>query len=173
MLPRNILLTGLPGCGKTTVIKKILSKIKNPNIMGFFTEEIIEKKQRNGFRIRSLDGRTGVLAKIGLKSPFKVSKYGVDIDAVEDIGADAILKGIREADIIIIDEIGKMELSSDLFKLAVLDALECNKFVLGTISLKDSDFTKQIKNRDDTIIFDVNQANRDKLVSEIQKYIKI
>jgi nucleoside-triphosphatase len=172
MLPKNILLTGIPGCGKTTVIKNILSKLGNPNAMGFFTEEIKENKERKGFRIHSLDGQDGIMAEVGSKSPFKVSKYGVDIDAIEDIGANAILKAIKEADIIVIDEIGKMELFSDLFKLAVLDAFNSSKLVLGTISLKDSEFTCQIKEREDTIIFEVNQDNREMLVDEIIKYLR-
>ena len=170
---KNILLTGKPGCGKTTVIKEILKKLKGIKAAGFFTEEIREKGGRKGFKITSLDGEEAIMAHVDIKSSYKVSKYKVDVDAVEDVGANALIKGKKNADIIVIDEIGKMELFSELFKLSVLEVLASEKKILGTITKAKDKFVEDIKARDDVKIIEVARENRDALPEEIVKLLTI
>ncbi|MHC4744175.1 MAG: nucleoside-triphosphatase, partial [Planctomycetota bacterium] len=80
----KILLTGPPGCGKTTAIKRIVEKLEPEKVAGFYTQEIREHGQRSGFRWARLDGREGTLAHVNIKGPSRVGKYGVDIADFEE-----------------------------------------------------------------------------------------
>ena len=169
---KNILLTGAPGCGKTTIIKKVLEMLPEMNAAGFFTEEIRKAKVREGFKITSLRGEEEIMARVDIKSSNRVGKYKVDVEAVENVGANSLIKGKASADIIIIDEIGKMEAFSELFKLSVLEALQSKKLVLGTLTKAKDKFFQDIKNREDVLIMEVTGKNRDKLPGEIVKLIE-
>ena len=164
---KNIFITGKPGCGKTTLIMEILKEL-NLKAGGFYTQEIREKGIRKGFKIISLDGKEGILAHVSIKSPFRVSKYGVNIKDLEEIGVKSILEGIKENKIIIIDEIGKMELFSERFRKAVWDALESKNKVLGTIKMTRDSFTDKIRKRKDTKIFYLKRENRKRIKNEIK-----
>jgi nucleoside-triphosphatase len=163
---KNIFITGLPGCGKTTLIKEILRELKL-DAGGFFTEEIREEGVRKGFKIITLDGKEGTLAHVDIKSPYRISRYGVNIKDLEEIGVKSIQKGIKENKIIIIDEIGKAEMLSEKFRKAVLMALNSQKKVLGTIKFTHDSFTDKIKKRSDTKIFYLTRENREKIKKEI------
>jgi nucleoside-triphosphatase len=167
---KNFLITGKPGSGKTTLIKEILKEINLP-INGFYTEEIRENGERRGFKIVSLDGKEGILAHQNFKSQLRVSKYGVNLNDLEEIGIKAILKALKEGKICLIDEIGKMELFSEKFKKAVLFALESKNCVLGTIKLTNDLFISKIKKRKDTKIFYLTKENREKIKEEIKRLI--
>ena len=162
----NILITGKPGIGKTTVIRKIIAGC--PNVEGFFTGEIRENRKRIGFAIETVDGRKGVLAHVGIKSPFHVSKYSVNLQDIEEICVPSLK---LEADLIVIDEIGKMELFSERFKEKVINALDTRK-VLATIMESPHPFTDKIKKRDDVCMYTVTEENRCELVDIIRKKIK-
>jgi nucleoside-triphosphatase len=73
----KILFTGLPGCGKTTLIKKIISEYKG-NATGFFTNEMREKGKRCGFSIQTLDGKQGIMTHVNISSQYRIGKYGVN-----------------------------------------------------------------------------------------------
>jgi len=168
---KNIFITGKPGCGKTTLIKEISEKLK-PKIFGFYTEEIREKEKRVGFKIKTLDKKEGILAHIKFKSRYKVGKYKVNLKDLEEIGVKALEKGIKEKKIVLIDEIGKMELFSEKFKKAVLKALNSENKVLGTIILKRNPFCDKIKQRKDTKIFYLKKENFQKVKKEIENYLR-
>jgi nucleoside-triphosphatase len=78
----KILLTGRPGCGKTTLIKRIASKLGRA-AGGFYTEEIRRGRTRVGFKLVTLDGDEAVLAHVDFKTSERVSKYGLDLSALE------------------------------------------------------------------------------------------
>ena len=154
----NILITGPPRSGKSTLIEEIIKELikKGFTVRGISTPEARERGRRIGFKIIDLaTGEWKWMAHINISSPYKVSKYGVDLDAIESIGVKAILSAIESADVIIIDEIGKMELFSEKFKKAVKRALDSSKPVIGTIGLKlHHPFADEIKRRKDvTIVF--------------------
>jgi nucleoside-triphosphatase len=153
---KNILLTGPPRVGKTTLIKEIISKINKEKICGFYTEEIKARGKRVGFAIRGLDGETGILAHIDVKSNKKVGKYKIKLDDLEKIAVKEIEKGNN---LIIIDEIGKMELFSNKFKQAVTSALNSKSIVVGTIGMIEDKFVKEIKNRVDVTIINLTRDN--------------
>jgi len=167
---KNILICGPPGVGKTTLIKKILENI-NLRAGGFYTEEIRENNRRVGFKIISLDNQEGILAHISIKNSRRVGRYGVNIYDLENIGVKSLSQALRDDDLIIIDEIGKMETFSDKFKDKVLDCLNSEKFVLATIGIGGDKFISKIKERKDIVLFTINIENRDRLIDRISSLI--
>ena len=139
MTVKNIFLTGAPSSGKTTIIKKVI-KALDIQCCGFYTEEIREDGRRVGFRIKTLDGKTGLLSGVDVKSPYRVGKYKVDLDDFENIALPAMEGALSNSKPIIIDEIGPMELFSKRFKELVIKALDSPNPVIATIKLKGSKF---------------------------------
>ena len=165
MGPKNILITGLPGSGKTTLIEKIVAQLDVP-MAGFITREIRERGNRVGFSIDTLDGRSGVLAHVDFKSRFRVGRYGVRIETIEKIAVPS-LKASSNDVLIVIDEIGKMECLSEVFRKAVLEVLDSANPVLATIAMKGDPFIQSLKSREDVSVIELNQANRDMLASSL------
>ena len=168
---KNIILTGKPRCGKTTTIIRAIQHLKLNSAGGFFTQEICQDNQRIGFKITSLAGKEGILAKKGFKSRFRLGKYGIILNDLEEIGVAAIEEAIRTKRIVVIDEIGRMELFSKRFKYAVLQALDSKKRVLGTIQESDIPFLTKIKSRKDTIILELKSNNREEILKKIKETI--
>ncbi len=169
---KNILITGNPGVGKTTLIKRIISRL-NLSAGGFYTSEIRNSEgKRWGFKITSLDGKEDIMAGVDIISGYRVSKYGVNTSAIDRIGVSAIADAIKNKDIIIIDEIGRMELFSKDFANITIEALDSEKIVLGTITAKNTNFTKKIKERTDTKIIKLTQANFSEIETYIQRQLK-
>ncbi len=168
---KNILITGKPGCGKTTIVRKIVEEL-HLNAGGFYTEEIRIGGQRRGFTIKTFDGEQAILAHVDIESPYKVSKYGVDVKSFEKIGVKSIWKAIEMNDVVVIDEIGKMELFSSRFREAVRVAIESEKILLATILLASHPYTDKIKRRNDVKIFYLARENRDRIKEEIKRKIR-
>ncbi|MFQ5891278.1 MAG: nucleoside-triphosphatase [Candidatus Methanofastidiosia archaeon] len=161
----NILLTGTPRVGKTTLIQKVVKNFDS--VSGFYTKEIVRNGRRVGFRIQDFRGKKGILAHLEFESKYRVSKYGVNSKDLEEIISEIDLS----KDLIVIDEIGKMELFSLKFREFVLKALETRK-VLGTILFRRNPFCNEIKKRNDTEIIEVTFQNRERLVFEIIEKLK-
>jgi nucleoside-triphosphatase len=143
-MKRVLLLTGQPGTGKTALIKEALTRTEI-KAGGFYTEEIRAGGIRQGFRIITLDGQEAILAHINISSPYRVSKYRVDTDALERVAVPALRRAVKESGLIVIDEIGKMELLSPQFRDAVMQAVNSGKKVLGTVMFNPHPFTDDIK----------------------------
>lgn len=176
MVRKNFLLTGLPGVGKTTVIRKVLQLLpKNLKVDGFFTEEVREGGERIGFQIVTLDGQRAWLARKGFQSTHKVGKYGVDLKAIESVIAPTLKRAIERSDLIVVDEIAKMELSHPVFARVVWECLESSKPVLGVIQRSRLPFLDKVRSRGDVLLFEVTQQNRDglpeKIVTEVLKVL--
>ena len=159
----NILITGKPRTGKTTLIKRLMENLRYIDAGGFYTEEIIQNKNRMGFKIVTLDGKEGILAKKGMPSPFRLGKYGIDTHDLEEIGVKAIEQAIEEKDLVVIDEIAKMELFSFRFREVVIKALDCPKPVLGVIQMSNHPFLNQTRSRKDVKIHELMIHNRESL----------
>ncbi|MEW5801407.1 MAG: NTPase [bacterium] len=168
---KNILLTGLPGIGKTTLIHKVLNLVaqtkgietRKRSITGFYTEEIREGGWRKGFKIKTLSGDEAVLSHVEIKSPYRVGRYGIDLGEFERVAIPSMSGSQPEVSIIVIDEIGKMECFSQNFKQKVIEALDSNKRVMATIALKGAGFIDVVKNRKDVTLVQVTEANRNEL----------
>jgi len=167
-MTRKVLLTGPPGCGKTTLIKRVVNKLKLP-AGGFYTEEIREHGQRVGFKIVTLAGEETVLAHLDFKTANRVGKYGLALSALEAIGVAALRRAVAAPHLVVIDEIGPMEIRSRVFCGAVNEALDSNVPVLGTISVRPNPFTNAIKSRHDVAMIEVGRNNRDQLISELSQ----
>lgn len=172
MQRKNLLLTGFPGVGKTTVVRKVLALLP-PQLKfdGFFTEEVREGWERIGFQIVTVDGKRAWLAKKGLPSPHKVGRYGVDVKAIESVIIPALNRALKQADLIIVDEIAKMELCHPAFAEVVWECLESSKPVLGVIQRSHLPFIERVKARKDVWIFEVTHQNRDKLPEKVAEAI--
>ena len=164
------LLTGRPGVGKTTIVRRILSNL-NINAGGFFTEEIRENGVRKGFKLTALDGRETILSHINFHTAHRLGKYGINTQNLDNIGVDAVKRAIKESDLIVIDEIGKMELFSLSFRSTLLQAISSNKKVLGTIMLKPDPFADEIKHRPNVKLIGITVANRDRVVADLLKLL--
>jgi len=159
---RVYLLTGGPGVGKTTIIRRALDRT-HLNAGGFFTEEIKAGGTRQGFRIVTMDGQSAILSHIDIKARNRVGKYGVDTENLDRVGVSALQRAIRDCDIVVIDEIGKMELFSPNFKKTVLEALSSGKRVLGTIMLAPHPWADEIKRNPGVATVTVTRENRDEV----------
>lgn len=169
---KNLLLTGRPGVGKTTLLERVVQTLAVP-VGGFCTREIREKGVRVGFRLMTWGGEEGVLSHVDLESPFRVGKYGVNLRVIDRIGVPAILEAVDQSRLIAIDEIGRMELFSDLFQKAVLSALQSRTALLGVIQEKAHPFLDGIRRRPDVALFPVTVENRDRLVTVLQERLRL
>ncbi len=163
-------MTGQPGAGKTALIKQALARTK-VRAGGFYTEEIRTGGTRQGFRIATLDGRKAVLAHVDISSPHRVSKYKVDIGALEGVGVSALRRALAESDLVVIDEIGKMELLSPGFKEVVTRAANSGKRVLGTIMLNHHPFADEIKRHPQAKVLLVASDNRTEVMKKVLDWI--
>jgi nucleoside-triphosphatase len=165
------LLTGMPGTGKTSIIRQVIEQTKC-NAGGFYTQEIRSVGIREGFKIVTLDGKEAMLAHIAIESEFRVGKYGVDVSVLDTTGVDAIYNAIANCDLIVIDEIGKMELFSSRFIQAVADALASPKKVLGTITLKPHPLADSIRQNRSIQVTELNRNNQKHVLAQILSWLK-
>jgi len=168
---KNILLTGPPGIGKTTLIKKLSEGLSSFCPVGFYTEEIRIEGIRKGFDLISLNGKRGLLSHVEIKSPYRVGKYRVDVKGFEEF-LNSIAFFAPAASLIIIDEIGKMECLSSKFRGLIREVLDSSKILIATVAFKGGGIIKEIKKRNDIRLFEITQKNRESLLSEIVKGIK-
>ncbi len=165
---KNIFLTGAPSSGKTTIIKKLIEDLDHP-ANGFYTEEERVDGKRVGFLMKTLDGRKGYLAHQDIKSDFHIRRYGVSIENIENIAVPSITP--VKNNIIILDEIGKMECFSGTFKQATANALDSPNIVIGTITFGGDGFIREVKKREDIEINEVTMDNRNSLPDLILRKI--
>ncbi len=162
------LLTGVPGSGKTSVIKQIAA-VYSSQATGFYTEEIRTDGTRNGFRLVALSGEQGILASTNFSSPYRVGKYSVDIDALERIGVPALL---IDRPLVVVDEIGKMEMLSLQFRETILRVIRSGRPMLATVMLHHHAWSDVIKNLPEVNLMMLNRQNRESILSEIRDWLK-
>ena len=171
MKKKNILLTGLPGIGKTTLIQKVANGLQDRLIKGFYTREIRKSGIRVGFELVSFDQQTAILAHVEKKGHYRVGKYGVDLEAFDTFLAKMDLND-PDLPVVIIDEIGKMECYSVNFKRMVDHALDSDTVVLATIGKRGNPYMEEIKKREDVQIIEITKENRDFLDARILEEIR-
>ena len=138
---------------------------------GFYTEEVRSQGIRKGFRLVTLDGQDAILAHIDIHSPYRVSKYGVDIDSLDRIGVSALRKAAQQCDLVVIDEIGKMELFSVSFREVVLQIIDSGKRILGTIMLNSNPWADAIKCQPQVNLVVVTRANYHQVLEELLHWL--
>lgn len=122
--------------------------------------EVREAGERVGFDIVTLTGEVATLARVGLRSPYRVGKYGVDVGSLEAVAVPALSLAILSCDIVVCDEIGRMELESIAFREAVNAALSSSKVVLGTIMLAHHPWADWVKAQSQVTVVNLVRGNR-------------
>ena len=168
----RLFLTGRPGIGKTTLIRAVVERLEEITCAGFYTEEKKQRGQRVGFRIVTLDGQQGDLASVGRKEP-TLGRYSIHLEAFEGLVLPTLDPDLSPADLYVIDEIGKMELLSRRFRSKIIDLLAQPTNLLATIANQGKGFIEQIKGRNDIELIEVTRGNRDELLDDIERKIKI
>ncbi len=164
-------ITGLPNTGKTQLLMKIIDMLEAEELIvgGMVTEAIIYRNKKVGFNVIDwLTKKKRKFAHENIESKIQVENYGVDMRALDAVGVKAIKTAIAEADVIIIDEVGKMEVESPGFVQVVNDALDCDKPLLLTLHKKSRNpLLQDIRRRDDLRILEVTPVNRNLLPYKI------
>jgi nucleoside-triphosphatase len=170
---RILLLTGNPSVGKTSVLLKVVESLKarGYRVGGMISREARSQGIRVGFEILDLSSnRRGWLAHVDQRTGPQVGRYRVNMEDLEGLGVAAIVEAAEKFDVVVIDEIGPMELFSEKFKGAVKKAVESGKLVIGVVHLKARNrLIDDVKRREDTELYVVTYENRDRLHENIAK----
>lgn len=169
---RTLLLTGRPGIGKTTIVKAVAEPL-GKRAGGFYTEEIRDPGGRKGFRLVTLDGQKTVMAHVNLRGQGwpRVGRYGVDVGAIERVGVAALQRAMQKGQIVMVDEIGKMELFCGPFREAVLQAVGGPCTVVATAMAKPNAWVNDLKAMPNTMLWEVTVANRDGLAERVIQWL--
>jgi nucleoside-triphosphatase len=165
----KILLTGLPSCGKTTAVMKVVEQLPAGRAAGFYTQEIREAGKRKGFRWRRLDGAEGILAHVDFKSRCKVGSYGVDIAGFERSVVPVLDVERSDVELFVVDEIGKMECFSEKFIAAVRSLLASDKAVLATVAQKGGGFIREVKDHPGVTLITLTSGNREEVIAAVSE----
>lgn len=166
MQKRHLLITGPPGCGKTTLLMRLAHHFQDRSLAGFYTEEIRTDGIRQGFSFKSLDGREGILSHIRFKKGPKVGRYGVDV-----AGFNAFLAALNltrsDASLVLIDEIGKMECLSSVFVELMRALFISDKTVIATVAARGHGFIQEVKERKECELVTISPNTRERMFEEL------
>ncbi|HMA05970.1 MAG TPA: nucleoside-triphosphatase [Methanomicrobiales archaeon] len=163
---KNLFVTGAPGCGKTTLVRRVVESLGDLPMAGFYTEEIREKGERVGFALVSLDGKRGILSHVTVKGPLRIGKYGVDTGGFESFLGELRL-GDPGTRVVVIDEIGKMECLSERFGNLMREILGSPVPLLATIALRGTPAIERVKKRPDVRVITMTREDRDMKFGEV------
>ncbi len=174
----KVFVTGPPGIGKTTCVIKLYETltIYNYRVGGFVSEEIRKNGYRVGFKVRDLSsGSETLLASIYEKTMHRIGKYYVKLEDFNNFLES--LEKFDEYDLIIIDEIGPMEMLSTKFKSLVTDILRSEIPAVFTVHINISNKLRNLFSTDKpNILFKLTKENRGAMPyiiwREIQRYIR-
>ena len=133
-------------------------------LRGFVTEELREGRRRVGFAVETFDGERATLAHVTFSGPPRVGRYGVDLEAFERVALPA-LAGVEEQELVVIDELGKMELASEAFRGAVSELFHRRLALVATVHVARHPFTDALKRNAEVVR--VTRGNRDELPTRI------
>lgn len=165
-----ILLTGRPGIGKTTAIGRIVAALSD-RAAGFYTREVRAAGRRTGFELVTLSREAAPLATrdpgLAFDRPAPFGRYRVNLDAIDALGVPALLDALDRGQVIVVDEIGPMEILSPRFRDAILTILDSDALVVGAIVLRPHPFADQVKAHPRVTVRSITLDNRDHLPAQI------
>jgi nucleoside-triphosphatase len=172
--PVRLLIAGRPGAGKTTVLGRLSELLQEGGVplTGFLTRELRQRGRRVGFEIETFAGERGVLAHVELPGPPRVGRYGVDLEAFEALALPA-MKPPGEKHVVLVDELGKMELASERFREAALALFDDPVAIVATLQTSPHPFTASLKRRADVETLPLTAANRDRLPGELAQRLGV
>ncbi|BFH64794.1 nucleoside-triphosphatase [Paenibacillus azoreducens] len=166
------LLTGKPRMGKSTLIKNMIHRLGSERCGGFYTEEIRDDNERIGFKCVAVDGGRLEIASIKNNSTFKIGRYGVDVKGFEDFVIPLLESSLQSKKVIVIDEIGFMQMLSLPFQEWIRKIIfDHQHVVLGTVPVDSHTEIDKIKNHFRVKIIHINEDNRDTIADEIMQMI--
>ena len=160
------LITGLPGVGKTTLVRRVVARMRLLRASGFYPAEVKSRGRRVGFEVRGFEGGGRMLAHTAIGGPHRVGRYGVDTIAFEEFLRSLDLLG-TQADLLVIDEIGKMELCSRFFHELIRDVLDADTPLLATVAARGVGLIEEVKQRPDVRLYEVTRRNRNALLPRL------
>jgi nucleoside-triphosphatase len=168
-MPLRLLVEARPGAGKTTAFRCLAELLQESGIpfVGFTTEEIRERGRRVGFAVESFSGERGTLAHVSFDGPPRVGKYGVDLSEFERIAVPALRA--PSGAVVLIDELGKMELASMRFQKAIEELIASPVALAATVHAARHPFTDRLKRRFEVI--KLTAANRDELPARLARQL--
>jgi nucleoside-triphosphatase len=172
--PVRLLIAGRPGAGKTTALSRLSELLQEARVplTGFLTRELRQRGRRVGFEIETFAGERGMLASVELPGPPRVGRYGVDLDAFEALALPA-MKPPGEKGVVLIDELGKMELASKRFREATLALFDERVAIVATIQSRPHPFMASLRRRAEVETLPMTTANRDLLPCELARRLGV
>jgi nucleoside-triphosphatase len=165
-----ILLTGRPGTGKTTAIRRIADALGD-RAGGFYTREVRAAGRRTGFELVTLAGEAAPLATrdpgVTFRRPAPFGRYRVNLDAIDAAGVPALLDALHRGQVVVVDEIGPMEILSPRFRDAILTLLDSEAAVVGTVVLRPQPFADRVKAHPRVTVRTITVDNRDDLPEQV------
>lgn len=168
--PLRLLLTGVPGIGKTTLIRRVLERLGGVRASGFYTEELREAGERTGFQVVTLEGGVGRLASTRASTGPRVGRYVVDVEAFEAAALPSLAPR-PEVALYVVDEIGRMECLSTRFVQAVRELLQSGRPLLATVALRGGGFLREVRSFPGATLLEVTHGNREQLVEELASQV--
>ncbi|MFW6385071.1 MAG: NTPase [Halodesulfurarchaeum sp.] len=174
-MPHNILLTGPPRSGKTTVIERSLEMLEDHGLEagGVLCPEIRTNDERRGFTIVDVvTGESNILAHVDQDEGPSVGKYRVNVPNVDAACERAFETAFEEADFLVVDEIAPMEIRSTVFTTHVRRALDSDLPLIGVVNRRStSGFIGDVKNRPDVELLEVTRNTRDELPKRVTRFV--
>jgi nucleoside-triphosphatase len=169
--PPRLLLEGRPGSGKTTAAARLVELLHAEGfaVTGFLTRELRERGERVGFSLETLDGRRGMLAHVGVRGGPRVGRYGVVHEDLERLAIPALRAA---ADVVVVDELGTMELASAAFRGAVIALLERPIALVATVHARPDPVTDELKRRPSVAVLQLTRSNRDDVPNAIARRLR-
>jgi nucleoside-triphosphatase len=166
----RILLTGPPQCGKTTVVQKVAA-LWPGTAAGFYTREVRRSGVRLGFEIVTLAGESALLSHVDFPGPYRVGKYGVNLENFHRVALSALT--VRPGvDLMVVDEVGKMECLSERFVAAMERLWGAPVPLLITVAEKGGGYMTALKAKPDKFLVTVTPTTRDELPARILAFLR-
>ncbi|RLJ71319.1 nucleoside-triphosphatase [Hydrogenivirga caldilitoris] len=171
----KIFITGEPGVGKTTLIKKIVQRLGD-KALGFWTQEVRDRKTRRriGFKVVTTEGKEALFASKNFTSKHLVGSYGVNVKRFEEVVLPILKRALKERDkVIVIDEVGKMELFSKEFRELVSSiARDPKSKILATLPIRDvHPLVRELRKLQGAVLIELTRSNREGMEEEVMKLL--